>query len=951
MNLHPFFRLLRWPRPLLTLVAAIFAIIISLQGDIPLNKVKPVSATTSPVSQQQDRCLVTQPTTGLDLLRQGQACYQAGQFTNAEAAWAKAEQYFVTQGDTLNQAVALSNRALAYRQLGYIDDGVITADNSVALVESLGRLTTQGFRIYGQTLNTQGSLYLAQGQTKDAWQAWKRATEQYQQAGYSEGVVKSLLNEAQALRSLGFFRQSNTRISQVETLLEDQPESILKAELALNMGETQRLLGNLDESARFLNEQLGSIESLNPSDDLVARLQLSLANTQRILAKQKITSVERTGQQIDKAEEYQDVLGQYKRIPKTGSLIPYIRGQLNQLAILIEINNWTDAQPLYTSLLAEINELPLGRSLAFSRLTLAHLLLDVEEQCKGDVSCPPAGTFSDSSQQIRNLLTTVRDQTRESTLNQTPSDPIAYSYALGYLGQLDKLEGKNTEAQQVTEQALTITKQPSINYQWNWQLGQLSNNKTRKLWYYDKAFQDVKKVRDDIVYGSPDVRFDFRDRIEPLYREYISLLLLESKTPDSTNADNVAQLALAQTVIDNLRVAELQNFLACGLFHAGSTQPLASIQEIADDTSQRTAIIYPIILEDRLEVLIQLPQQSSQSKNTQKSTPRIKRYPSNLETATALEKELKDFRRELEQPYFSTERGVPKAKELYDWLIAPAEDEGWLNSIDTLVFVLDGAFRNVPMAALYDQQTEQFLVEKFAIAVTFGDLEIPQERPNKDFRILAAGLSKDPVLPPDPVNPSQEDIFGPLTYVQNEITQIPNKIDRSPTVFLDSNFRETEVKRAMRSSDYNVVHLATHGEFGFTRNETYLVAAAETQNDDNKINASKIKLDSFDTLLTTRNRTPLQLLILSACETARGDDREVLGIAGLAVQTEARTTLATLWNINDRATSNLMTDFYNELSGQGITKAKALQKSQISLLKAGYRPSVWSPYLMVGDWR
>ncbi|MEO1180812.1 MAG: CHAT domain-containing protein, partial [Cyanobacteria bacterium J06636_28] len=707
----------------------------------------------------------------------------------------------MTQGDTLNQAVALSNRALAYRQLSYIDDGVTAAENSVALVESIGRLTTQGFRIYGQTLNTQGSLYLAQGQTRNAWQAWKNATEQYQQADYFEGVVKSLLNQAQALRSLGFFRRSSDRISQVKTLLEDQPDSILKAELSLSMGETQRLLGNLDESEEVLKDKLEFIESLNPSDDLATRFYLSLGNTQRSLAKQEITSAERTGQQIDKIEEYRDALSQYQRIPRTGALSTYIHGQLNQLAIFIEISNWTDAQALYTPLLTEINELPPGRSSAFSRLTLAHLLLDVVEQCKNNISCPPAGILADASQQSRNLLTTVSEQTKLSETDQTPSDPVAYSYALGYLGHLDELEKNNPEAQQLTEQALNFTNQPSINYQWNWQLGRLSKNQIRKLWYYDKAFQDVKKVRNDIAYVSPDARFDFRDRIEPLYREYISLLLPENST---TFEGDPKQLRQAQTVINDLRVAELQSLLACGLLQPDDGIPRADIQDIVSK-EKNTAIIYPIILpdksgEDRLEVLVQLPDKT------------IKRYKSrkiisntdNAKPASPIEEKLDLFRKELEQPYFSSKRGKVPAADLYDWLIRPAEKQNLFSeSIDTLTFVLDGVFRNIPMAALYDKEKKQFLIEKYAVAVTFGNLKLPESPPETTFKVLTAGLSDKPQLPK----------FGPLPFVKKELDFIRETVPDTDEI-QNQSFTQKSLKTALDSPKYNVVHLATHGQFG-----------------------------------------------------------------------------------------------------------------------------------------
>ena len=942
MHPNPFARLLRWPRPLLTLVVALLIVLMGFQEGLLFHKPAPATATMLPDTRQQMEQRPAQAITGPALLQLGKDYYNAGQFADAAAVLTQAEDYFIARDDILYQAVALSNRALAYRQLGRIEDGITIAQTSIGLLEAMKALPPEGFRIYGQTLNTQGSLYLAQGQTRDAWQAWKNATDQYQTAGYTEGVVKSLLNQAQALRRLGFFRRSSDRISDAETILNHQIDSILKAELYLSMGKTQRLLGDLDKSNENLKKAEKIASSLQLSEEIMDRILLSRGITQQTDAKNQAALAERIYSMDSQQSFYKDALDTYEKMIGTASTITNtkIHARLNQLAIYIDLKQWDKVEALSKSLTDDIDILLLGRQSSFARLTLARLLLDVlEYRCDNTkTSCTAIENLQKSvPQQAYDLLAIVKAQTSREM------DPIMQSYALGYLGHLYELDGKTTDAQRLTQEAITLTNRSNVVYQWQWQLGRLTNNLNNQessLKYYKNAFENVKTVRDDLLYVSPDARFDFRDRIEPLYREYVSLLLSPNQVSAHTkNTSNKTQEALeqAQEVINNLRVAELENFLACGLLEANSQEPLSFIDEIAS-IDQDTAIIYPIILDDRLEVLVQLPNQSEHQ---------IKTYPSNLIQAKLLEEKLKEFRKELEQPYFSTERGVSRAKELYDWLIAPAEDQGWLESMDTLVFVLDGAFRNIPMAALYDQRSEQFLIEKFAIAVTFGDLKVPTAPPTQDFRILSAGLSKDPGPLPTQNGTEQEDIFGPLIHVENEINQISKASDS----FLNSMFTEDRVRKAMRLSNYNVVHFATHGEFGFTRDKTYLLAAADQQTGEAEIETTQIKLETFDNLLVTRDRTPLELLTLSACETAEGDDREVLGMAGLAVQTGARATLSTLWSINDLSTSFLMQNFYELVSSNKSQKAKALQEAQIKLIEKGYTPSIWAPYLMVGDWR
>ena len=96
----------------------------------------------------------------------------------------------------------------------------------------------------------------------------------------------------------------------------------------------------------------------------------------------------------------------------------------------------------------------------------------------------------------------------------------------------------------------------------------------------------------------------------------------------------------------------------------------------------------------------------------------------------------------------------------------------------------------------------------------------------------------------------------------------------------------------------------------------------------------------------------MELLTLSACQTAAGDERAALGLAGIAVRAGARSALATLWNVSDQAASLLVVEFYQKLNDPAVSKAEALQAAQIMLLKSGrYRhPFYWSPYLLIGNW-
>ena len=136
------------------------------------------------------------------------------------------------------------------------------------------------------------------------------------------------------------------------------------------------------------------------------------------------------------------------------------------------------------------------------------------------------------------------------------------------------------------------------------------------------------------------------------------------------------------------------------------------------------------------------------------------------------------------------------------------------------------------------------------------------------------------------------------------------------------------------------MHLATHGQFSSQPEETFVL----TWND-------RLNVNQLNSLIRGRDSKAIELLVLSACETLTGDDRASLGLAGVAIRAGARSTLATLWQVNDQTTSILMNKFYTALS-QSQTKAEAIRQAQLSLLNdSNYqRPYFWASYVLVGNW-
>ena len=167
----------------------------------------------------------------------------------------------------------------------------------------------------------------------------------------------------------------------------------------------------------------------------------------------------------------------------------------------------------------------------------------------------------------------------------------------------------------------------------------------------------------------------------------------------------------------------------------------------------------------------------------------------------------------------------------------------------------------------------------------------------------------------------------------------------STTQLLDQDFNSKNLESKVNGVPFNVLHLATHGQFSSRAEDTFILAA------DGPINVTQ-----FDSLLRRRDETrseALEMLVLSACQTAAGDNRAMLGLAGASVKAGARSTLASLWHISDKSTAILIGEFYRELVKSKVTKAEALRRAQVKLLKdyPNYsRPGYWAPYVLVGNW-
>ncbi len=851
------------------------------------------------------------PSQTASVVEQGKILYDTGQFTEAVKLLQQAATAFKTSKDGLQEAMTLSNLSLAYQQLGLWAEAEEAIAQSLKLLQSGENTGTSGeqSQLIAQALDVQGQLQLAQGQAEAALTTWQKAADIYQQIGDKARLTRNQINSAQALQTLGLYLQANKILNEVQQTLTSLPDSLIVATGLRSLGNVRRVVGDLNVSRLVLGNSLAVAKRLQ-SPKAIAEAQLSLGNTAR------------AQQDTEAALQY------YQEAAAVSvSSITRIQAHLNLLSLLLEKKQDQNALALSSQIQSEISNLPPSRASVYTRIKFAENLTQLKEKISIDTP---------SWLNIAQQLSTAIEQA------QSLQDRRAESYAMGSLGELYEKTGQFSDAQELTDKALFIAQSidaSDIAYQWQWQLGRILKKKgdiKGAIASYNVAYNTLQSLRGDLVAINPDVQFSFRENIEPVYRELVELLLrspqstasvpfekldqqdaslLKANTPRSPeegiNQDN---LKLARNVIESLQLAELDNF-----FRSACLNPTQELDPVVDKKDQRAAVIYPIILPDRLDVILKLPNQE------------LRHYKTAI-AQNDVEKTIAELRKNL-LDVTATGRVQQQSQQIYNWLIRPAQTELVNSGIKTLVFVLDGELRNIPMAVLYDKQQKKYLIEKYAIALTPG-LQLLDPKPLRQVQLnaLTAGVSEK--------RPVEGKEFPQLENVPRELKEIKSEVSKSEEL-LNQQFTQTNLQNKLQTVAFSVVHLATHGEFSSDAEKTFILTWDKL-----------VKVKEFDNLLRVSDKdrfSGIELLVLSACQTAEGDKRAALGLAGIAMRAGVRSTLATLWSIDDRSTADVMSEFYRQLKA-GVNKAQALQRAQLGVFAKEKAPYFWAPYVLVGNW-
>lgn len=411
---------------------------------------------------------------------------------------------------------------------------------------------------------------------------------------------------------------------------------------------------------------------------------------------------------------------------------------------------------------------------------------------------------------------------------------------------------------------------------------------------YREAVAALGRIRDNLLTANQEVQLDFREEVEPVYRQYLSLLLQKGDR---------SSLEEALRVVDALKLAQLENFFG---------SPCAEVDEEIDPQAilaeSNAALVTTVILPEQTYVILQTPDGG------------LKHHAIDI-SAGEIEQTVESWRSEILNLY--SDAPPLNGQKLYSWLIEPIEAE--LEGVATLILNNDGILRNAPMAALHDGS--QYLIQKYPVASTLG-LKLEQ-------KIETATTSADPLI--FGLSVPTKNFAKSLPNVENEVEEIHELLGGKQVI--NQQFSAANLTALLKGNDeHSVIHFATHGEFGGTLNTSYLEAYDQP-----------IQLGNLEKILR-ESEVPLSLLVFSACETARGNERAVLGMAGLGLRTGADSTLGSLWRFNDAPAADLVTDFYRYWH-QGMTKAQALRQAQIDLIEeTDSHVSVWASMVLLGDW-
>jgi len=729
-----------------------------------------------------------------------------------------------------------------------------------------------------ETHMAQGLAAYRQGDFGKAIERFRQAGDTAARAGNAVQQGEAAWRQAEAHRALGQHAVAVKLLETAYKLLEKSGNPRLFAASLASYGDSLGHIGDPRTAASLLARGIDIARSSH-LDDVAAVGLNNLGNLNASLKQHELA--------LSSYRESNELAA------KAGRPSLQIKALTNAARLSVQTGALDDAAALLKTAVALGNKQPESRSKAYSLIGMGRVAWKL---------------YTSAPQQYGSWFGTAYNLfTAAEKIAVANGDQRATSFAAGYLGTMYESRQRYVDALRLTQRAINAAQQieaPEAEYLWHWQAGRIhraQHNIDAAIASYRLAVARLQVVRTEL-----SIQASFRDVVGPVFFELTDLLLQRPGTLG--NKEDIEQYLIeARQTMELLKAAELQDY-----FQDNCVTALRSKITGLDKLESRTAVLYPILLKDRLEILVSL------SSGMERVTVPI--------GAEVLRETITRFRRLLEKR--TTHQYMTYARKLYDEIMRPIEPTLTAHNINTLVVVPDSSLRTIPIAALHDGK--EFLVARYALATTPGlTLTDPKPLKRDKVNVLVGGLTES------------VQGFPALPNVSEELETI--RSTHGGTILENNTYVVNNMQQELGQKPYNIVHIASHAQFSSNKEDSFLLAYDD-----------KLTMDGLEKLMgqTVYRDDPVELLTLSACQTAAGDDRAALGLAGIAIKAGARSALATLWFINDQASSHLVSEFYRQLKNPSLSKAQALQQAQLTLIKdKRYRhPIYWAPFLLIGNW-
>lgn len=818
---------------------------------------------------------------------------QQGQYPKALEFYQQALPILQEIGDKASVGTTLNGIGVIYESTGQYDKALETYQRSLNIAKEIGDQPN-----LGNTLDNIGGIYYSKGRYPQALSSYQQALAIRQEIGDKSGVGNSLNNIAGVYYNLGQYPQSLALLQQALAIRKEIGDKAGEGRVLDAIGIVYESLKQYPQALKYYQQALAIAKQISDN-----------AAEGDVLY--HIGGVSTSLGQYSQAQEFlQQALAIRRDIEDKAG----VGRTLNSLAgVYYSQRQYPQALEFLQQALSILQDVGDNAGVAVTFSNMGHLL---EQQNQ------PALAIIFYKQAV-NLTESIRNDLKVLALEQQKSFTETVADTYRSLADLLLKQDRVLEAQQV----LDLLKMQELDEYLHNVRG--NDQTTRGLGLLPQERQITEQIREQIT-------AKYTQAVQQ-GKELAQLRNIPESQRTPTQQQRIVELEKMQqqqraefnTFIRSPEVTALVEQLNRTSGGQNLDLPnLTRLQRSLQQMQQPTVLLYPLILEDRLELVLVTPY----------SPPLHRSVPVKRE---ALNRAIVDFRTTLTTPNSRTSDVEVKnmARQLYNWLIKPIENDLAQAKAQTILYAPDGQLRYIPLAALFDGN--EWLVQRFRINnITAASLTDLTTKLLSQPRVLAGAFTQGTYS--FQVG-NQPFAFAGLPFAGREVENLAALIPNT-TKLLNNSF--TPQATIPHLNEYNIVHLATHAVFTTGAPEDSFILFG---------NGDRVTLRDVETWSLPN----VDLMVLSACQTASGgqlgNGEEILGFGYQMQLTGAKATVASLWSVDDRGTQILMNAFYATLKKGNVSPSEALHQAQNSLItNAATQPRLkhpyyWAPFILIGN--